>query len=307
MASKVSRASSFAQAAGRLSGQPDERAATHESVLAADGTRLHVLRWLPQTGSVRASVLYLHGIATHGAWFSETAELLIDKGIAVYAPDRRGSGRSDGPRGHVDDLGQALSDVDRVLDRVVTEQPGRPVFLAGSSWASKLAVAYAVEHPERLTGLLLLAAGIVPKVTLPLGQRLVVLAAQKVRPQLRLPIPLTPEMYTRSRPHQEFIRTDPLRINDATARFYWETNRLDRRRNRLAQQLRVPTLLMMGGSDVMMDVAGTRRWFQRIGTPDRKLVLYPEAAHTLDFEDRPEEYRADLLRWIEDHLPAECG
>src|SRR6185369_1760770 len=104
MASKVSGASSSAQAAGRLSGQPDERAATHESVQAADGTRLHVLRWLPQTGQVRASVLYLHGIATHGAWFSETAELLIGEGIAVYAPDRRGSGRSDGPRGHVDDL-----------------------------------------------------------------------------------------------------------------------------------------------------------------------------------------------------------
>jgi alpha-beta hydrolase superfamily lysophospholipase len=304
MASRTHGATSPAQTAERLHSLADTRAATDQSVQAVDGTRLHVLRWLPHAGTPRAVIVYLHGIATHGTWFAETAQLLIDNGIAVYAPDRRGSGRSEGPRGHVDGLAQALSDVDRVLDHVVGEQPGRPVFLAGSSWASKLAVAYAVEHPERLTGLLLLASGMVPKVTLPLRQRLVVLAAQKVRPQLRLPIPLTPEMYTRSRPHQELIRTDPLRIHEATARFYWETNRLDWRRNTMAKRLRVPTLLLMGGADVMMDVAGTRRWFAQIGTPDRKIVIYPEGAHTLDFDDGPKEYRADLLRWVEEHLPA---
>ena len=95
----------------------------------------------------------------------------------------------------------------------------------------------------------------------------------------------------------------PLRIHQATARFYWETNRLDRGRNRLAAQIRVPTYLQMGGDDVMMDVAGTRRWFARIGTPDRTMAIYSGASHTLDFEDRADEYRSELLSWIERHLP----
>src|ERR671910_3848502 len=70
-------------------------------VQAGDGVELHCLRW---NGGAppRAAVIFLPGIASHGGWFAETAADLASAGVAVYAPDRRGSGRSGGPRGRPD-------------------------------------------------------------------------------------------------------------------------------------------------------------------------------------------------------------
>src|SRR5829696_1790316 len=93
-------------------------------LIAGDGLSLHYRRWLPTTDRPIASLLFVHGIASHGAWFAETATYLADRGVAVYAPDRRGSGLSGGQRGHLARYEQALDDLDLFLDLMTREQPG---------------------------------------------------------------------------------------------------------------------------------------------------------------------------------------
>ena len=83
--------------------------------------------------------------------------------VAVYAPDRRGSGRSGGPRGHLAGYHRALDDVELVMGLAGAEHPETPLFLAGSSWAAKLAIVYAALRPARLSGLLLLGPGCFPR------------------------------------------------------------------------------------------------------------------------------------------------
>ncbi len=122
---------------------------------ASDGTRLHCRRWLPPRGEARATLLFLHGIASHGGWFAETAALLAARGIVAYAPDRRGSGFSFGPRGHLSSYERAAADAERFLDLTIREQPSRPLFLAGSSWAARVALAVAARRQHDLDGLIL--------------------------------------------------------------------------------------------------------------------------------------------------------
>jgi lysophospholipase len=113
-----------------------------------------------------------------------------------------------------------------------------------------------------------------------------------------LPIPLTPELYTANPPYQALIRADPLRRLEATAQFFWETARLDRRRRRASARLGLPLLLLQGEADQMIDVPKTRRWFARLGVEDKTYRAYPGAGHTLDFEPDCGEYLADLLAWL---------
>ena len=42
------------------------------------------------------------------------------------------------------------------------------------------------------------------------------------------------------------------------------------------------TILLIGENDAMANIPATRRWFARLGTPDRFIKVYPHAAHTLD-------------------------
>jgi alpha-beta hydrolase superfamily lysophospholipase len=272
--------------------------AVSRAIRASDGVELHYLRWCGGRSPPWAVVIFLHGIASHGGWFGETAADLDTLGVAVYAPDRRGSGRSGGPRGHLSRYERALDDVDEVVRLVSAEHAGTPVFLAASSWAAKLAVVYAARRPAPLSGLLLLGPGLLPRVNLSPGRRLRVIVGHLVMPTARLPIPLTPELYTANPPYVDFIRADPLRLLEATTRFFWETARLDRRRRRASARLSLPLLVLQGQDDKMMNVPRTRRWFTRLDVEDKTYRAYPGAGHTLDFEPDRAQYLADLLGWL---------
>jgi acylglycerol lipase len=265
---------------------------------ASDGVRLHYLHWRSGPSPPSAVLVFVHGIASHAGWFAETAADLNHQGVDVYGLDRRGSGRSGGPRGHLARYERALDDVDQLVRLISSEHPGRPVFLAASSWAAKLAVVYAARPGPPLSGLMLLGPGLFPLVNLSPWRRVRVVAGHVVRPAARLPIPLTPELYTANPPYREFIRADPLRLLEATAQFFWETARLDRRRQRDGARLRLPVLLLQGEDDQMMDVPATRRWFERLGVEDKRYRAYPGAGHTLDFEPDRAQYLGDMLSWL---------
>jgi alpha-beta hydrolase superfamily lysophospholipase len=276
-----------------------------------DGVQVHCLVWLPAEPAPAAIVVFLHGIASHGAWFSETASWLASRGVGVYAPDRRGSGQSGGRRGHARRYEEVLADVEEIVRVARSEHEGRPVFVAASSWSAKLAVVYASARGP-LDGLVLLGPGLLPTVNLSVARRAWVLLGHVVAPTSQVAIPLSPELYTANEEYRRYIRSDPLRLNSATTRFFWETARLDRRRRQATARLQLPVLMLQGDADAMMDVAGTRRWLAEVPSADVTCQGYPGAGHTLDFEPETNRgrYRADLLRWILDHNgppPADDG
>jgi alpha-beta hydrolase superfamily lysophospholipase len=271
-------------------------------IRASDGAELHYLRWATR-GEPWAAVIFIHGIASHAAWFGETADALREQGVVVYAADRRGSGMSGGLRGHLARYSRALEDLDEVMRVVAADGQGTPLFLAASSWAAKLAVLYSAMRPGELRGLLLLGPGLLPRVNLSLMRRVTVVAGHRVAPTARLEIPLTPELYTSTPRFVEFIRADPLRLITATLQFFWETARLDRHRRRASANLRLPLLVLQGENDAMMDVPKTRRWFAQLGTADKTYRSYPGAGHTLDFEPDPSQYVADMLAWLRARVP----
>ena len=279
--------------------QDPERGRDHLSAIRAnDGLLLRYLRWPSRRTETRAIVVFLHGIASHAGWFGETAGDLAERGVAVFAPDRRGSGRSEGPRGHLDRYERALDDVDEVIRKVASEHPDIPVFLAASSWAAKLAIVYVTEPRTQPTGLMLLGPGLFPTVNLSPVGRLAVVGGHAVAPTAHLAIPLTPEHYTSNPHYLDAIRKDRLRLMSATLRFYWETARLDRRRSRASAAIRLPLLVLQGEDDRMMDVPGTLAWFGGLQADDTTYVSYPGAGHTLDFEADRSAYLGDMLSWM---------
>jgi alpha-beta hydrolase superfamily lysophospholipase len=287
----------------QASRQRSRHNAARGHLTATDGVLLHHRSWLPSDQRPAATMLFVHGIASHSAWFADTAAFLADRGIAVYAPDRRGSGLSGGPRGHMPSYEQAITDLHTTMDHAV-QHPDAPLFLAGSSWAAKLAVATAAQSQGRLSGLLLLGPGLFPRVDLTPRQKAAVLVAHRLRPEQQVSIPLVPWHYTRQAAPLAYIANDPYRLLTASARFFWETRRLDRVRSQLAGALTLPVLLQIGGADRIMDVRATCRWVNDLPSCDRTVVVYRDAAHTLDFEAEPtaHTYRAHLLGWLRRQL-----
>src|SRR3954468_12849435 len=117
------------------------------SIDVGDDTTLRADEW-PGDGP---TVLLLHaGVADRRSWQS-TATLLAPRHVVAY--DQRGFGESSSAAAafrHPDDLC-------RVLDAV---SPSGPAYLVGSSMGGKVALDLALQEPERVAGLVLIAPAV---------------------------------------------------------------------------------------------------------------------------------------------------
>jgi alpha-beta hydrolase superfamily lysophospholipase len=131
-------------------------------LLRTDGTRVHYRRWLPD-GEVRGTVQIVHGASEHSGRYARLAEALTSRGLAVYAMDLRGHGRTAESTGigrfggqgtdvGVDDL---VEDVLALQLLIADDHPGVPPVLLGHSMGSIIALAGAERDGAGLVGLVL--------------------------------------------------------------------------------------------------------------------------------------------------------
>jgi len=97
-------------------------------VWTADGERIYVQRWQPRDGA-RAVMVLSHGLAEHAGSYLPFVEHFVGRGVAVYAHDHRGFGRSEGRRGHVPHYTRYVDDLVPLVQRARAENPGVPLVL----------------------------------------------------------------------------------------------------------------------------------------------------------------------------------
>ena len=109
--------------------------------------------WLPD-GIPAAVLIVVHGIAEHSGRYSNLVNYLVPKGFSVYSFDLRGHGKSDGKRSYIERFSYYLDDLKIFCDIVSEENKNKKVFLVGHSLGSTIAIDYAIEHQNELSGLI---------------------------------------------------------------------------------------------------------------------------------------------------------
>jgi len=275
------------------------------SLRAADGYELFCRRWAPDSARPpRGLVVYLHGIQSHGGWYEASSRRFADAGLAVYLPDRRGSGRNAPDRGHADAWEQLARDVTDLDDRALADwrpTAGRlPLVLVGVSWGGKLAAALAAMHGTRYAGAVLLCPGICPQRDVSFATKAAIAWSLLRRRDRRLfPIPLNdPELFTATPERLDFLRHDALALHQATARFLFESRRLDRHLAEAAPRIVAPLMVALAERDRIIDNEATFRFLTRTTSAERTVKFYGGACHTLEFEPDPSRVFADVADWI---------
>jgi pimeloyl-ACP methyl ester carboxylesterase len=120
-----------------------------ETFIEANGLNFHPLDW----GGAGEWLIFLHGLASQAHMFDLVAPPLTDS-FRVIAIDQRGHGLSDKPD-HGYDFATMVADLDAILK---AQKIDRAV-LAGHSWGGNVAVQYAADHPDRVSGLILIDGG----------------------------------------------------------------------------------------------------------------------------------------------------
>lgn len=128
---------------------------SRETLSAGDGHQIAIHHW-PARSRARGVLVWLHGMADHGARYAPLAEVLSEAGWHVLAPDHRGHGASvaaEELRGHFADQhgwDTVLADVGVVLAHVQGRYPSLPVVLGGHSMGSFITLAFCERHASAL-------------------------------------------------------------------------------------------------------------------------------------------------------------
>jgi alpha-beta hydrolase superfamily lysophospholipase len=267
---------------------------------ASDGYCSYYRRFLP-TGPPKARLVCIHGIQSHGGWYTRSCAKLAEAGYEVYFLDRRGAGLNTAHRGDAPGFRRLLDDLAEFIQALPSD--GLKRFLIAISWAGKLGVGLQYRHPGSVDGLALLCPGFFPQVRPPFRQSLAIGRARVCSPSKFFPIPLNdPKLFTASLKWQEYIAADRFALREGTARLLFGSLVLDIYLKRAWKRVRVPVLLMLAEADLIIRNAKTRAYVEKFPSMDKTVIEYPGAHHTLEFEPDGHPYLADLLRWLEGRL-----
>ncbi len=271
-----------------------------------DGYELRGRVWRPSAASSGTPILYLHGIQSHGGWFEWSASLLAETGALVMLPDRRGSGLNERERGDVSHRERWLNDVDELAEWTTRQTDSSAMRVVGVSWGGKLAAAWAMRRHTQCDALLLIAPGIYPAVDVGWRNRLRIASSLLTQPTRTFPIPLSdPALFTANPNAQGFIRADGLKLERATAKFLYESSRLDREVRRPQRGNALPrTTIMLAERDSIIENEKVIAWSKLCPAAAMEAHVVRNSCHTLEFEEDRREFGERIRTWAK---PPGCG
>jgi acylglycerol lipase len=266
----------------------------------AAGGQIHWQGWVPD-GAVSGVVVIVHGLAEHGGRYAHVGRRLAADGYAVYAADHRGHGRSDGVRGNIARMSQAVVDLETMVRSAAQRHAGLPMFLYGHSMGALVALAYATSgRPAELNGMILTGAA----VDIAVGSRIERLAARALSatvPNLGI-LQLDSAAVSRDPEVVRDYDTDVLNYRGKTrvrtgAEMLAAIDMVRRRLDRLT----MPLLLMHGSADRLTAPSGTQVIADGAGSADVTVKIYDGWYHELHNEPEKETVFDDIVMWLKGH------
>ena len=254
---------------------------------AKERTELAAYRWTatPASAGDKPPLVIVHGFAEHARRHAELATVAAAAGHPVYALDLPGHGESPGRRAVVSDYRAPLAAVRTVVELAAGEAGGGKPVLYGHSMGGAIALAFALDHPEALSGLILSSPYLIDAVDYPAFVHGLVALIAKVMPGLPV-TKVSPDQISRDSAEVARYRNDPLVQTSGVPAISANTlTRMGAELRQRASRLAVRTLVLHGEADGIAGVAGSRSLHSAAPKGLVELVTLPGAQHELIHED----------------------
>lgn len=272
-----------------------------ETFDSAGGVKIFLRSWLPEAPP-RAVVVICHGVNSHGGQHRWTAEQFVAKGLAAYALDLRGRGKSDGERFYVQEVADYVADVAGTVKIAKQRHPGLPVFLLGHSAGGVTSAVYTLDNQAELAGFI--CESFAFQVPAPGFALAAIKGLSHIAPHLPV-LKLKMADFTRDPQALAALEADPLTAHEAQpAATVAALVRADERLREEFPLIKLPVFILHGTEDKATVPAGSQFFFDTVGSTDKTLKLYEGHYHDLLNDVGKEGVMADIMAWIDRHLPA---
>ncbi len=266
--------------------------ATEETIQGGAG-QLFVRAWRPPSAP-RAVVAICHGFNAHSGMYAWCGAQFAQNGVATYALDLRGRGRSDGERFYIERFEDYVDDLHKLIQLAKSREPGLPVFVLGHSAGGVTACLYALEHQSAVAGLI--CEDFAFEVPAPAIALAVLKGISHLAPHARA-LKLRNEDFSRDDAVVKAMNENPLIAREAQPFATMAAIvRADEQLKTAFPGITLPLLVIHGTADKAARPSGSQRFFDRAGSKDRTLKLYEGRYHDPLNDLGKEEVFADIRR-----------
>ncbi|MEO1524013.1 MAG: lysophospholipase [Planctomycetota bacterium] len=260
---------------------------------------VHAHLWTRSQGSTRGHVILVHGLGDHGGRYRGFAQRILRRRFGVLAIDLPGHGRSPGRRGkatHYSTLLRTIADARRCL---VDRFGKTPQILLGHSMGGNLVMNYALRRKEfdppwmpDLDAMVLVAPMLMPPQVIDRARLVAAWITGHLFRWVRLSRNVRVDQLTSDPNAAALIESDPLQHSQVS--LYLATQLLAQGRFAIdhANEIKVPTLVLVGDEDELIDRAACRHLAFRMQCAD--VVCWPDGLHDL-LHDVDSERLIDLM------------
>ncbi|WP_240544842.1 alpha/beta hydrolase [Paracoccus sp. AK26] len=267
-----------------------------EDFTSTGGVRIHMRSWNP-AGAPHGVLVICHGVNSHGGQHAWTAEQFAARGLAVFALDLRGRGKSEGERFYVEDIADYVADLRGLIAIAKKRHPGLPVFLLGHSAGGVVSCTYALDYQDEIDGLI--CESFAFQVPAPGFVLTAIKGLSHVAPKLGV-LTLKMKDFTRDPQILAVLEADPLTKGESQpAATVAALVRADERLQASFSQITVPLLILHGTADRATVCQGSEYLHEHAGSTDKTLRLYEGHYHDLLADLGREEVLSDISQWID--------
>jgi acylglycerol lipase len=268
-----------------------------------DGLNIFMRSCLPN-GAPRAVIVLVHGFNAHSGYMIWAAEQFAARGLAAYALDLRGRGRSDGERFFINSFSDYTGDVDQLVAIARAAHPGLPIYVLGHSAGGVVASTYVFEHQDTVAGLVCESFAL--DVGVPDAAALLIKGLSHLAPHLHI-FTLKNEIFSRDPAVVAAMNADPLIANESQpAETSAELIKAAERLRANMPNYRVPILIIHGTADKATRYQGSEYFYEHAGSTDKTLKLYEGHYHDLLNDVGKEDVMADVQSWLDERIPAQA-
>ena len=261
---------------------PAPQASEHTAGL-WDGTEIFYRAWLPAAPTDKALILFHRGHEHSGRFIDVVRDLGLTD-VAVFAWDQRGHGRSPGERGHAPSFAHIVRDIDSFVQHVCTrhDKSIENVIVLGHSVGAVAVATWVHDYAPRIRAMVLATPALRVKLYVPLaipGLRL--LQRLKGGRTAFIKSYVKAKMLTHDAEQARAYDEDPLIARAIAVNILLELFDTSRRLIDDAGAIRTPTLLLAGGADWVVHVSSQRRFFDRLGSPLKRIRVFDGMYHDI--------------------------
>ena len=251
-------------------------------------------------------MVLVHGFGEHAQRYLDgVVPFFTSKGFCCFGFDLIGHGRSGGRRGDCQGYEQLLHFVDTACRLARERYPRLPLLLFGHSMGGNLVLNFALRGMGKPEGIVASSPYLKLAFKPPTWKWQMGRILEKVAPHITVPAGLDPNGISRDPGEVSAYEEDPLIHDRISPRYSFPVIDAGQWALDNASKLGVPTLILHGTADPIIDPEGSRLFDQK--APNTRLVEIEGGYHELHHDLGRDAYFEGIAAWLSDIFPMEAS